>query len=74
MTEAARRLFEERLRENGGAAERALAEVVQYVTLLGLSRTNFFAVAALDRIMGRTSDGSERIHVPSVRTKVVIPA
>ena len=46
MTDAARRLFEERLRENGGAAERALAEVIQYITLLGLSRTDFFALAA----------------------------
>ncbi len=46
MTEAARRLFDDRVRESGGTAECALAEVIQYITLLGLSRTDFFATAA----------------------------
>lgn len=46
MTEAARRLFDDRIREGGGTVERALAEVIQYITLLGLSRTDLFTTAA----------------------------
>ncbi len=61
MTEAPRRLFDDRIRESGGTAERALAEVIQCITLLGLSRTDFYAAAAfyggtaLRMLLDRTS-------------------
>jgi len=42
MIEAAVLLFEERLEKNGGLLERALAETIQYIALLGLSRSDFF--------------------------------
>ncbi len=47
MIEAARQLFEENREKNGNFPERALAETNQYIALLGLSRTNFFAHATL---------------------------
>jgi len=46
MREACVQLFEEYLEKNQGAVHRALAETIQVVALLGLSRTDFFAHAA----------------------------
>lgn len=46
MTTAALQLFEENLEKNGGLADRALAETIQYIALLGISRTDFFSHAA----------------------------
>ncbi len=46
MREAAVQLFEEYLQKNDGAVDRALAEVIQVIALLGLSRTDFFSQAA----------------------------
>lgn len=46
MREASVQLFEEYLEKNQGAVHRALAETIQVVALLGLSRTDFFAHAA----------------------------
>jgi len=46
MREACVQLFEEYLEKNQGAVHRALAEIIQSVTLLGLSRTDFFTYAA----------------------------
>lgn len=46
MREACVQLFEEYLEKNQGSAHRALAETIQSVALLGLSRTDFFAYAA----------------------------
>ncbi len=46
MREACVQLFEEYLEKNQGSAHRALAETIQAVALLGLSRTDFFTYAA----------------------------
>jgi hypothetical protein len=46
MIEAARQLFEEHWEKNGNFPERALAETIQYIALLGISRTDFFVHAA----------------------------
>ena len=46
MREACVQLFEEYLEKNQGASHRALAETIQSVALLGLSRTDFFTYAA----------------------------
>jgi predicted nucleotidyltransferase component of viral defense system len=46
MREACVQLFEEYLEKNQGAVHRALAETIQVVALLGLSRTDFFVHAA----------------------------
>jgi len=46
MIEASLQLFEENKQKNGGFGERALAETMQYIVLLGLSRTEFFDHAA----------------------------
>src|SRR6056297_268046 len=46
MREACVQLFEEYLEKNQGASHRALAESIQSVALLGLSRTDFFTYAA----------------------------
>jgi predicted nucleotidyltransferase component of viral defense system len=46
MREASVQLFEESLENNHGSVNRALAETIQAVALLGLSRTNFFTHAA----------------------------
>jgi len=46
MREACVQLFEEYLEKNRGSAHRALAETIQSVALLGLSRTDFFTYAA----------------------------
>ncbi|MGX9367272.1 nucleotidyl transferase AbiEii/AbiGii toxin family protein [Desulfoplanes sp. PS50] len=46
MREACVQLFEEYLKKNQGSAHRALAEIIQAVALLGLSRTDFFTHAA----------------------------
>lgn len=46
MREAAAQLFEEYLQKNDGSVDRALAEVIQAIALLGLSRTDFFSQAA----------------------------
>ncbi|RQD56830.1 MAG: nucleotidyl transferase AbiEii/AbiGii toxin family protein [Desulfonatronovibrio sp. MSAO_Bac4] len=46
MREACVQMFEENLEKNQGSAHRALAETIQAVALLGLSRTDFFTHAA----------------------------
>ena len=46
MREACVQLFEEHLEKNHGSVHRALAETIQSVALLGLSRTDFFTYAA----------------------------
>ena len=46
MREASVQLFESNLEKYNGAIERALAETVQSIALLGLSRSGFFAEAA----------------------------
>ena len=46
MREACVQMFEENLENNQGSAHRALAETIQAVALLGLSRTDFFTHAA----------------------------
>lgn len=46
MIEAAVQLFEDRVEKNGGLLERALAETIQYIALLGLSRSDFFYKSA----------------------------
>lgn len=46
MIEASLQLFEENRQRNGGSADRALAETIQYIALLGLSRTDFSDHAA----------------------------
>jgi predicted nucleotidyltransferase component of viral defense system len=46
MIEASLQLFEENRQKNGGSADRALAETIQYIALLGLSRTDFSDHAA----------------------------
>ena len=46
MIEAAVQFFEEKRNKNGGLAERALAETIQYFVLLGISRSDFFKYAA----------------------------
>lgn len=46
MREACVQLFEENLEKNQGSAHRALAETIQAVALLGLSRSDFFTHAA----------------------------
>ena len=46
MNKALSWLFEEKVKENIGLKDRALAEILQSITLLGLSRSNFFDKAA----------------------------
>ncbi|MDZ7761305.1 MAG: hypothetical protein U5L00_13760 [Desulfovermiculus sp.] len=46
MREASVQLFEEYLEKNQGSVHRALAETIQAVAFLGLSRTDFFTHAA----------------------------
>ena len=46
MREACVQLFEEYMEKNQGSVHKALAETIQAVTLLGLSRTDFFSHAA----------------------------
>ena len=46
MNPVCRHMFEERLSANGGREEQALAEVIQSLVLLGLSRSDFFTRAA----------------------------
>lgn len=46
MREAVAQMFEEYLEKNDGSVDRALAETIQAIALLGLSRTDFFSKAA----------------------------
>lgn len=46
MNKALLGLFEEKVEENKGQKERALAEILQSIALLGLSRSDFFEKAA----------------------------
>lgn len=46
MNKALFELLEEKVGQNGGLWERGLAEIIQSVALLGLSRSNFFNMAA----------------------------
>ncbi|MDC7226181.1 MAG: nucleotidyl transferase AbiEii/AbiGii toxin family protein [Spirochaetales bacterium] len=46
MKDAAKQLFDDYLSKNNGSADMALAETIQAITLLGLSRTDFFSRAA----------------------------
>lgn len=46
MPDAVVQLFEEYLRKNQNSSDRALAETIQAIALLGLSRTDFFTQAA----------------------------
>ena len=46
MDEASVQLFEEYRQKYGGSVDRALAETIQAIALLGLSRTDFFTQAA----------------------------
>jgi predicted nucleotidyltransferase component of viral defense system len=46
MNKALSELFEEKVEENRGQKERALAEILQSIALLGLSRSDFFDKAA----------------------------
>ncbi len=46
MREACAKMFEEYLEKNQGSVNRALAETIHAVALLGLSRTDFFTYAA----------------------------
>src|SRR6056297_131378 len=48
MREACVQLFEEYLEKNQGSVHRALAETIQAIALLGLSRTDFFTHAAFN--------------------------
>lgn len=46
MNNALSELFDEKVKENKGQKERALAEILQSIALLGLSRSDFFDKAA----------------------------
>jgi hypothetical protein len=46
MNRALAELFEKKAKENNGMYERALAEIIQSIALLGLSRSTFFQKAA----------------------------
>ncbi|MFZ2782510.1 MAG: nucleotidyl transferase AbiEii/AbiGii toxin family protein [Rectinemataceae bacterium] len=46
MNHALRELFESKVQENNGLQERAFAEILQSIALLGLSRSDFFEKAA----------------------------
>jgi len=46
MNNALSWLFEKKVKENNGLKDRALAEILQSITLLGLSRSDFFDKAA----------------------------
>ena len=46
MKAAVTMLFEEYRQRNGGSSRNAIAELIQHIALLGLSRTDFFTNAA----------------------------